>query len=336
MAKPVRPHEFKFRALIDTREKEERRIICVSLIDPIEEIRKDRKRFEELAKMLVLNFFKVGKNGGIILPSGSKRLDKGLIIEMESFEDLANVIGPLGKSGYSLVLKVSYESGSALKTLELANKALEEENEALKHEVRELLDLAARLEAAKESLRVSFDAIKDLMISFDCEGNILIVNEACTEWFGQSPEDIITRKKYKVILNQDVLSIIRKVCESKETLRFEEQIGEKTVQITYIPMSNKKNGETEVVMMAQDITGQKNGFIPQIENRSSENGLIMGMAARNVLNSSLTAILGFSQLALSSYDWPKATRARYLKLIERTALRMKNEIAKVFEKKCDP
>jgi PAS domain S-box-containing protein len=332
MAKPIRPHEFKFRALIDTREKEERRIICVSLIDPIEEIRKDRKRFEELAKTLVFRFFKVGKDGGIILPSGSERLDNGLILEMESFEDLTDVSGPLRKPGYSLVLKVSYESGRSLKTLELANKTLEEENEALKHEVRELLDLAARLEAAKESLRVSFDAIKDLMISFDCEGNILIVNEACTEWFGQSPEDIIIRKKYKVILNQDVISIIRKVCESKETLRFEEQIGEKTVQITYIPMTNKKNGETEVVMMAQDITGH----IRQIENRSSGNGLIMGMAARNVLNSSLTAILGFSQLALSSYDWPKATRARYLKLIERTALRMKNEIAKVFEKKCDP
>ncbi|GEM_PF-4151372 len=331
MAKPIRPPEFKFRALIDTREKEERSIICVSLIDPIEEIRKDRKRFEELAKTLVLRFFKVGKEGGIILPSGSKRLDKGLILEMESFEDLTDVSGPVRKPGYSLVLKVSYESGSALKTLELANKALEEENEALKQEVRELLDLAAGLEAAKESLRVSFDAIKDLMISFDCEGNILIVNEACTEWFGQSPEDIITRKKYKVILNQDVLSIIRKVCESKETLRFEEHIGEKTVQITYIPMTNKKNGETEVVMMAQDITGQKNGDI--IENRRNGSGLIMGMAARNVLNSSLTAILGFSQLALSSYDWPKATRARYLKLIERTALRMKNEINKVVEKK---
>ncbi len=332
MAKPIRPPEFKFRALIDTGEKGERSIIRVALIDPIEEIRNDQNRFEELARTLAFKFFKVNKDGGILLPSNSKRLDNGLIIEMESFEDLSKISGPIRKPGYSLVLKVSYESGSTLKMLELANKALEEEKEALKQEVRELLDLAARLEAAKESLRVSFDAIKDLMISFDCEGNILIVNEACTEWFGQSPEDIITRKKYKVILNQDVLSIIRKVCESKETLRFEEQIGEKAVQITYIPVTNKKNGETEVVMMAQDITGQKN---EEIENRNSGNGLIMGMAARNVLNSSLTAILGFSQLALSSYDWPKATRARYLKLIERTALRMKNEISKIGERKSD-
>lgn len=325
MAKPLRPPEFKFRTLIDTGEKGEKSILSVSLIDPIEEIRKDQKRFEELAKTLAFEFFKVGKEGGIILPSASKRLDKGLIIEMESFEDIGNVITERGGTPkYSLVLKVSCESGSALKTLESANKALEEEKEMLKQEVRELLDLTARLEAAKESLKVSFDAIKDLMISFDCKGNILIVNEACTEWFGQSPEDIITRKKYKTILNQDVVSIIRKVCESEETLHFEEQIGEKSFRMSYIPVSNKKNGQTEVVMLAQDITAQKN----RIE-RSSEDETVMGMAARNVLNSSLTAIVGFSQLALSSYDWPKATRARYLKLIERTALRMKTEINKI-------
>lgn len=322
MAKPLRPPEFKFRTLIDTGEKGDRSILSVSLIDPIEEIRRDRKQFEELAKLLAFKFFTVNKHGGIILSSASKRLDKGLIIEMESFEDIGQRGESVRKSQYSLVLKVSCESGGALKTLESANKSLEEEKEALKQEVRELLDLVSRLEAAKESLRVSFDAIKDLMISFDCEGNILIVNEACTEWFGQKPEDIITRKKYKVILNQDVLSIIRKVCESKETLHFEEQIGEKAVQMTYIPMTNKKNGETEVVMLAQDVTGQKS----QIEKGEE---MIMGMAVRNLLNSSLTAILGFSQLALSSYDWPKATRARYLKLIERTALRMKKEINKI-------
>ena len=49
---------------------------------------------------------------------------------------------------------------------------------------------------------------------------------------------------------------------------------------------------------------------------------------KNILNSSINAILGFTQLALSPYKWPEETMNNYLTSIEKTAQRMKAEIDK--------
>jgi len=49
---------------------------------------------------------------------------------------------------------------------------------------------------------------------------------------------------------------------------------------------------------------------------------------KNILNSSINAILGFSHLALSPYKWPEETMNNYLTSIEKTAQRMKSEIDK--------
>lgn len=59
---------------------------------------------------------------------------------------------------------------------------------------------------------------------------------------------------------------------------------------------------------------------------------ITGEAVSQILNTSVNSIQGFVQLALS-YNWPKETMARYLKLIEKTSQRMKKEIGKI---KTDP
>jgi len=49
---------------------------------------------------------------------------------------------------------------------------------------------------------------------------------------------------------------------------------------------------------------------------------------KNILNSSVNAILGFVQLTLSPYQWPEETMKNYLTSIEKTAERMKSEIDK--------
>ncbi|MCP4105720.1 MAG: hypothetical protein GY749_09305 [Desulfobacteraceae bacterium] len=54
-------------------------------------------------------------------------------------------------------------------------------------------------------------------------------------------------------------------------------------------------------------------------------------AIKQVLKTSINSVQGFVQLALS-YNWPKETMVRYLKLIEKTSQRMKKEIGKLQEK----
>ncbi len=54
-------------------------------------------------------------------------------------------------------------------------------------------------------------------------------------------------------------------------------------------------------------------------------------AIKQILNTSVNSVQGFVQLALS-YNWPKETMVRYLKLIEKTSKRMKKEIGKLQEK----
>ncbi|MDM8544041.1 hypothetical protein QUF90_23440 [Desulfococcaceae bacterium HSG9] len=49
---------------------------------------------------------------------------------------------------------------------------------------------------------------------------------------------------------------------------------------------------------------------------------------KNILNSSVNAILGFTQLALSPYKWPEETMNNYLNSIEKATQRMKSEIDK--------
>ncbi len=332
MIKLGKSSELKFCALIDTGKERKKSVIDIYLIDPPEEIRQEKDKFEEAAKGFVFEFFKTKEDGGLIFSSTSKKLGKGLIIELERFEVLTKMLGD-PKPIYSLILKVSHESGNTNRMLRRKNKALEQKNKLLEQEVRELIDLVETLEETNESFRIPFDAIKDLMISFDTKGNVLIVNEASIEWFGQSPKDIIVRKKYRTILGQNVLNAIQKVCASGDALIIDKNIGDRILQITYIPMVNKKSGETEVVMLAQDVTNQKKMEEAQIQSGRNEGVTAMGGTVKHILNSSLTAILGFAQLALSSYEWPRETMVKYLKLIERTTLRMKKEINKIAEQK---
>jgi hypothetical protein len=54
------------------------------------------------------------------------------------------------------------------------------------------------------------------------------------------------------------------------------------------------------------------------------------LESARILNSSLNAILGFAQLALAPYEWPRETMNKYLASIEKTSQRMKNEVKKLF------
>ncbi len=323
--------DLRFCALIDTSKKGKESVIDIALIDPAEDIRRDENAFKKIAASLAFEFFEAKEDRGLILSSTSKRVENDLIIELERFEvapKMPEDVNPI----YALVFKASHDSANTNRCLKQRNRELEQKSKLLKKEVRELIELVEKLERTKESLRIPFNAIKDLMISFDSGGNILIVNEASTEWFGQTPEDVI-RRKYKTILRQNITEMIQKVSDSEDSLVLEEKIGSKMLQITYVPMTNKKTGETEVVMLAQDITSQKKTEEERIESARNEGVTVMGATVRHILNSSLTAILGFSQLALSSYEWPRETMAKYLKLIERTAQRMKRELNKIAEQK---
>ncbi len=50
---------------------------------------------------------------------------------------------------------------------------------------------------------------------------------------------------------------------------------------------------------------------------------------KNILNSSVNTILGFTQLALSPYKWPEETMNNYLNAIEKAAQRIKIQIDKL-------
>ncbi|MCP4105977.1 MAG: PAS domain S-box protein [Desulfobacteraceae bacterium] len=327
MIKLDKSSEFRFSALIDT-SKEKCSVINISLIDPTEEIIKHKDTYKKIAKKFTSDFVKTGENSGLIISSTSKPIDNDLTMELECFEFQEHN----KKTIYNLTLKVSHASESADKKLKQRNRKLEKENKFLSRENKELIKLVEKLEGIKESFRLPFDAIKDLIISFDCQGNVLVVNVASTEWFGQTPHEIV-RKKYKTILRQNIVEVVQKVCTRKKTLSLEEKLGSKTLQISYIPTTNRKTGKTEVVMLVQDITKRKIAEEKMLENGRNEGVTIMGGTIRHILNSSLHAILGFAQLASSSYDWPKKTMIKYLKLIERTALRMKDEINKIAEQK---
>ncbi len=332
MIKLDKSSELRFIASIDTSNKEKCSVINVSLINPDEEIQKDKDTYKEIAKNLASEFVKTGENGELIICSSSKQLKGDLAMELGSFEETFEFQGDIKKTVYNLTLKISHGSENADKKLKRKNRELEKENKFLSRENKELIKLVEKLEGIKESFRLPFDAIKDLVISFDCEGNVLVVNLASTEWFGQTPHEIV-RKKYKTILRQNIVEVVQKACNTKKTLSLEEKIGNKILQISYIPMTNKKTGKIEVVMLVQDITKSKMAEEKMLANGRNEGITIMGGTIRHILNSSLHAILGFAQLASSSYDWPKKTMIKYLKLIERTALRMKDEINKIAEQK---
>ncbi len=317
---------FRFRVFIDAGKKSGGEITDISLIDPPEAIRKEIGRYENAARIFTLKFIKTDGNGGLILTSSTKKLSRVWELNLERFETVPkddSVSNPI----YYLVLSVTHKPDHYRK-LEQKYKELEKRNNQLIREIEKLGDILNRLEEIKESFRIPFDAIKDLMISFDCEGNVLVVNEASMAWFGQSPNEI-AHKKCKTVFNQNIPEILEQVCKSRERLVLDENVGERAVQISYIPMTNKKNGKTEIVMLAQDITENRMSEEQMIIARRNQGVTVMGATIRHILNSSLTAILGFSQLALSTYDWPKETMVKYLRLIERTALRMKMEINRI-------
>ncbi len=320
--------ELRFRVFIDTNETGKKEINGIMLLDPEKKTEKEKKMLEELGKPLISEFIRINPQGGLLISSISKRVENGFIVEMESLEETIEIQGNIERPLCNLILKVSLDS----EDINRKNRLLNQENLLLKKENEELINLVEKIEGIKESYRVPFDAIRDLIISFDCQGHVLVINSAAKEWFGQTPKEIV-RKKYKTILKQNISYITNSVCSSGKSLLVEEKIGDKVLQITYIPMINRKNGKTEVVMLAQDITQRKKEEEKLLTNGRNEGVIIMGGTIRHILNSSLHAILGFAQLALSSYEWPRETMIKYLKLIERTALRMKREISKIAEQK---
>lgn len=324
--------EFRFRASVEISKRGDIRILGVSFIDPRDDIKKDVKTFENIAKILTLRSIKSSDKAAILYDPESREVYGGLCVELERFEMLNEVPGYVNKTLYHFVLKASPIVSHRENKLRQRIKHLEKDNKNLRNENKELITLIEKLERIKESFRIPFDAVKDLMISFDKDGNVIVVNEASTDWFGQTPRDIV-RRKCRTVLKQNVVHFIKKVTETQEAYTFEDKIGQKVLQFTYVPMQNKKTDETEVVMLAQDITQRKMLEQQRVERGRNEGVSIMGGTIRHILNSSLHAILGFAQLALSTYDWPKETMVKYLKLIERTALRMKHEISMIAEQK---
>lgn len=327
MIKLGKTSEIKFSATIDTSRKGENRVVEIEFIDPPDEIQKDIQTYLNIAKVFAYRFVKTNQDGGLLISSTSITLDNGLILELEQLEEITQ-----NKPLYRLQLRVSHETADSIRMLKQKKREMEQENAFLKREIKQLIQLVEKIETIKESYRIPFDAIKDLMVSFDSEGNVLVVNSACHAWLGLSPQDIV-KKKYKSILKQNILEIVKKICATKEMITFEETVGNKVLQFSYIPMVNRKTGSTEVVMMAQDISQRKKEEKERVEQGRNEGVAIMGGTIRHILNSSLHAILGFSQLALSSYDWPRDTMVKYLRLIERTAQRMKKEISMIAEQK---
>ncbi len=329
MAKIDKISEFRFRATVDSNRNDSEIITDISIMDSGEELRKEKKSLDAFARKITMKFAKMNGNGGLLLASTSKTINGGWVADLEGFE---SVVKNETSGICHLYFKVVYETGDSVKRIKLKCNELERKNRLLIREIEKLDELITQLEEVKESFRIPFDAIKDLMMSFDSKGNILVVNEASIQWFGQSPQ-AIAKKKCRTLLNQDIATVVSTVCKSKESKVVEQTINDRLLLITYIPMVNKKNGETEVVMLAQDITKSKMAEAEKIMAGRNEAVSVMGGTVRHILNSSLTAILGFAQLALSSYEWPKETMIRYLKLIERTALRMKLEISKIAEQK---
>lgn len=313
---------------IDAGKQGAKKITGLSLIDPTEEMKRESRIYEHAAGMFALKYVNTGGEDGFVLPSTRLNLKGGWQLELERFEAL-----PVAGNAcvFNLVLSVCRGSDEFRK-LDRKYKILERRSVLLKKEIKKLDALLNQMEEIKESFRIPFDALKNLVISFDHTGNILVVNEASREWFGQSPKEV-AKKKCTTLFNRDIPEIIRQVCESNETVMFEENIDGRALQISCVPMDNKKRGDTEVVMIVQDITESKMAEEERIKHGRNEGVSLMGGTIRHILNSSLTAILGFSQLALSTYDWPRETMIKYLKLIERTALRMKMEINKIAEQK---
>lgn len=322
----------RFRAMIDTTRETEKQIIGITLIDVSDAIGGDKAFYENFARLLTCEYLRTACPEKSDISYGAARSGMGLTVETEKIEKVTRFQGHLTRSMFSVIFRINQNHQEAAGLVRKAKK-LEKENKALKKEIEELSSLLIKLEDIKESYRVPFDAIEDLVITFDYDGNVLVVNQASIKWFGQSPKDIVGKKKYKKVLKQDVLKAIRQVCDYKQPIALEEKIGEKMLQITYVPMVNKRTGLTQVVMLVQDITDLKKLEEERIRDGRNEGVVMMGGTIRHILNSSLTAILGFSQLALSTYQWPRETMVKYLRLIERTAQRMKNEISMIAEQK---
>ena len=325
--------EFKFQVVVAASlsaadSKRKKHIDRVVLKDPTDAIKQNKKYYEKAARLLSYDFIDTNQNGGIFIPFMAREIENGFFIEMEKMEEMEDTKDALNNICYAIDFRVRHKSGFGEDLLKMQCRALEEENRLLKKEVQELIELVDQVEIIKEAFRIPFDAIADLVISFDKEGNVLVVNEASTEWFGQTPHNIV-RRKYKTILKQNVPDMIKQVLETNQSVIIEENIDNRILQITYIPMLNRKNGKTEVVMMAQDITHRKKAEAERLEKGRIEGVVVMGGTVKHILNSSLSAIMGFAQLALSSYEWPKETMIKYLKLIERTAQRMKREINQI-------
>jgi len=186
-------------------------------------------------------------------------------------------------------------------------------------EITERKQAEAKIRAAAEEWRTTFDSITDLISINDRDFRLIRVNKAFADILKMKPAESIGKLCYEVVhgTKEPVPNCPhRKVIETKEpttTEFFEPNLGIH-LEVAASPMLNEKGEVVASVHVARNITEQKKAEAErrelerkaQVANRLASVGEMASGIAHEI-NNPLTSVVGFSELLMEK-DLPEDLR----------------------------
>lgn len=228
-------------------------------------------------------------------------------------------------------LNTTLERKAIERTVELTTA-----NQKLEEKIVESSALAQKLHASEQKIRAIFEAMTDIVLIVDEEGNIDIAptNPQYSEAIDENPLDLTVERFLRHDNIQTWLEQIRRVVEEQETLNFDYSlpIGDREI---WFSASISPLLAGSAIWVARDITQRKQteAALQEAKEAAEQANIAKSAFLANMsheLRTPLNAILGFAQLLVND-DAISPDRREQLQIIKRSGEHLLTLINDVLE-----
>lgn len=231
-----------------------------------------------------------------------------------------------------------------IKKLEDKILQLEETNRTLIREAEERKRTQAELARSEEKYRSLMETVADPVIVYDQEGKVAYVNQAFSDVFGWTRQEVLGRELdfvpgEEVPLNQAELGRVSRggACHALETRRYTKDGASVDVCISAASHKNAEGDVIGVVVSLQDITQRKMAQAEasklEAQLRQAQKMEAIGTLAGGIahdFNNILGAIIGFTDATLLSMPGDSPLRGNLQKVLE-AGLRAKDLVKQILD-----
>jgi two-component system phosphate regulon sensor histidine kinase PhoR len=175
----------------------------------------------------------------------------------------------------------------------------------------------ARVERDRAEREAIFSAMADGLLAIDKQQNVLFINQPARHLLGVDEARIKGRPVWELVRNDDIIEVLERCLETEVRSRGESRLhtedGDRTVELTAVPMAGTASANRGCVLELRDVTdlrrleAVRRDFVSNVSHE---------------LKTPLTAMRGYLEAMLEDKDMPEALRASFIERAHRNTERL--------------